>query len=36
MSFALQTENTEAKSTYLYNAQQLKQVIKKLEPYLLR
>ncbi len=36
MSFALQTENTEAKSMYLHNEKELKQVIKKLEPYLLR
>lgn len=36
MSFALQTENPKAKAMYLLNAQRLKQVLKKLKPYLLR
>jgi len=35
-SFALDTKNGEAKYIYLNNAQKLKQVTKKLEPYLLR
>jgi len=36
MSFALETENEEAKSIYLKDAENLEKVIKKLEPYLLR
>lgn len=35
ISFALETENTEAKAMYLHNAQKLKEVMKKLKPYLL-
>ena len=35
ISFALETENAEAKSMYLHNAQQLKEAMKKLKPYLL-
>jgi uncharacterized membrane protein YcaP (DUF421 family) len=36
MSFALETENKEAKAMYLKNAEKLKKVMDKLEPYLLR
>ncbi|WP_029452030.1 DUF421 domain-containing protein [Clostridium algidicarnis] len=36
MSFALETEDKEAKDMYIKNAEKLKQVIKKLKPYLLR
>ena len=36
MSFALETKNEEAKSMYLNNAENLKKVLEKLEPYLLR
>lgn len=36
MSFALETENESAKSMYLRNAENLKKVTEKLEPYLLR
>ena len=36
MSFSLETENEEAKAMYLKNAEKLKKVIEKLEPYLLR
>ncbi len=36
MSFYLETENEEAKTMYLQNAEKLKNVIGKLEPYLLR
>jgi uncharacterized membrane protein YcaP (DUF421 family) len=36
MSFALETENKDAKSMYLNNAENLNKVLEKLEPYLLR
>ena len=36
MSFALETKNEAAKSMYLNNAENLKKVLEKLEPYLLR
>ena len=36
MSFSLETDNKEAKAMYLKNAEKLKKVIEKLEPYLLR
>ena len=36
MSFALETKNEAAKSMYLKNAENLKNVLEKLEPYLLR
>lgn len=36
MSFALETKDKKAKSMYLHNAEELKKVMKKLEPYLLR
>ncbi|MBU3204839.1 DUF421 domain-containing protein [Clostridium algidicarnis] len=36
MSFALETEDKEAKDMYIKNAEKLKQIIKKLKPYLLR
>lgn len=36
MSFSLETENKEAKAMYLKDAEKLKNVMKKLEPYLLR
>jgi len=36
MSFSLETENEEAKSMYLKDAESLENVMKKLEPYLLR
>ena len=36
MSFALETKNEAAKSMYLKNAEKLKKIIEKLEPYLLR
>ncbi|MCB2294236.1 DUF421 domain-containing protein [Clostridium algoriphilum] len=36
MSFALETENKEAKSMYLKDADNLENIMKKLEPYLLR
>lgn len=36
MSFALETDNEAAKTMYLKNAEKLKKVIEKLEPYLLR
>ncbi len=36
MSFALETENKDAKSMYLNNSENLKKVLEKLEPYLLR
>ena len=36
MSFALETENKDAKSMYFNNAENLKKVQEKLEPYLLR
>jgi uncharacterized membrane protein YcaP (DUF421 family) len=36
MIFALKTQNQDAKTMYFNNADQLKQVLKKLEPYLLR
>jgi uncharacterized membrane protein YcaP (DUF421 family) len=36
MSFALETQNEAAKSMYLKNAERLKSVMDKLEPYLLR
>lgn len=36
MSFALETENEDAKSMYIRNAGNLENVMKKLEPYLLR
>lgn len=36
MSFSLETDNEAAKSMYLKNAENLKKVIDKLEPYLLR
>jgi len=36
MSFALETENEEAKSMYLKNAENIEKIIEKLKPYLLR
>lgn len=36
LTFALETENSEAKSMYSTNADKLQNIIKKLEPYLLR
>lgn len=36
MSFALETKDKKAKSMYLHNAKELKKVMEKLEPYLLR
>lgn len=36
MSFALETENEEAKAMYIKNTEKLKQIIKRLKPYLLR
>lgn len=36
MSFYLETENKEAKSMYLKNAEKLERIIKRLKPYLLR
>ena len=36
MSFSLETENEDAKSMYLKNAEKLEKVMEKLEPYLLR
>ena len=36
MSFALETENEDAKSMYFNNAENLNKVLEKLEPYLLR
>lgn len=36
MSFYLETENKEAKAMYLKNAEKLKRIMKRLEPYLLR
>ncbi len=36
MSFSLETENEEAKSMYLKDADNLEKIMKKLEPYLLR
>ncbi|SFC93480.1 DUF421 domain-containing protein [Clostridium uliginosum] len=36
MSFSLETENKGAKAMYLKNAEKLKKIIEKLEPYLLR
>lgn len=36
MSFSLETENKEAKDMYLKDAEKLKNIMKKLEPYLLR
>lgn len=35
MSYALETENSEAKSMYFNNADKLKEILEKLEPYLL-
>ena len=36
MSFSLETENEAAKAMYLKNAEKLKEIMEKLEPYLLR
>ena len=36
MIFALETQNQDAKTMYSNNANKLKQVLEKLEPYLLR
>lgn len=36
MSFALETEDKEAKANFLHNAKELEKVLKKLKPYLLR
>ena len=36
MTFALETKNEEAKAMYTKNAEKLKELMKKLEPYLLR
>lgn len=36
MSFSLDTDNKDAKNTYLKNSKKLEQILAKLEPYLLR